>query len=198
MMETAGKQFWKYFAQNAQKLFCLDKQQDEVLTNLLKEIKKVHPDLTFEIGSKVGDTKEFIISADGIKDTFSVVLFLIEIAPKLRGWQIIAFKPRKAPDTAIAIAGITISIEDVLFEYFLEEKDKIGILMYIKDFKKSDIHYQVAIFPLLDALLGEFDVETKIGSINIQPLLPNMRRKKLRPLRELPSVVDTYFQKRAD
>lgn len=198
MMETAGKQFWKYFVQNAHKLSYPRKYQNRALVNCLKELKKVHPDLTFEIGSRVGDTWEFVISANGIKDAFSAVLSLIEIAPRLKGWKIIAFKQRKATDTAIAIAGVTISIEDILFEYYIEGKGKVGIILYIKDFKKSDIRYQLAIFPLLDALLGEFDVEMKIGSIDIQPLLPNISRKKLKPLGELPSIVDAHFQKRAD
>lgn len=198
MMEVAKKQFWKYFVQNAHKLSYSRKYQNKVLINCLEELKKVHPDLTFEIGSRVGDTWEFVISANGIKDAFPAVLSLIEIAPRLKGWKIIAFKQRKATDTAIAIAGVTISIEDILFEYYIEGKGKMGIILYVKDFKKSDIRYQLAIFPLLDALLGEFDVEMKIGSIDIQPLFPNIRRKKLRPLGELPSIVDTHFQKRAD
>jgi hypothetical protein len=45
-------------------------------------------------------------------------------------------------------------------------------------------------FLLLDGALGEYDVETKLGSIEFEPMPAEDRRDGLRPFRELPAVVD--------
>ena len=49
------------------------------------------------------------------------------------------------------------------------EKDKIGILLFLNGYNEfeSDMYHQIA-YLFLDQIIGEYDVETYIGAIEIQ------------------------------
>ncbi len=189
--------FWERFLKMSDELFNFKANRRKLITDLLRIIKEIHPNLTFEIGPKVGDRREFIISASGAREAFLAVISLVKTAPKLRKWKFVAFKPRRETKATIYFAGITVSTEDVLFEYTKEGKGKIGIVLYGKNIGEFDIRVQYAMFGLLDILLGEYDVETRIGTVDVRPL-PTYHINGLKPLSELPSIVDRCFKRRID
>ena len=83
---TPEQEFWRWFEKNDASLFDFEKDQKAVFDRLTTAMHRVHPSLTFEFGPKQGDSREFVISADGIKDAFPKVISLHAAAPKLPRW----------------------------------------------------------------------------------------------------------------
>src|SRR4030095_14054404 len=91
---TPEEDFWKWFENNEAALFDFEKDQEAVFDRLAAALHRVHPDLTFEFGPKHDNRREFVISADGIKDAFPKVISLHTAAPRLPRWTFIRFRPR--------------------------------------------------------------------------------------------------------
>lgn len=185
------QKFWSWFGSNSQELDEFEKHQEATFAQLTDELHKVSPELTFEFGPKENGTREFVVSADGNQSAFSDVKKLVDAAPKIAGWKIIAFRQRKEglvielPGTGVKLAPDTI-----LFEHAPPKKgEKLDVKIYVPG-RTEENHAQIdqAAFILLDSTLGEYDVETQLGAIDFLPLPPDT--KGLKPLTELPKVVD--------
>ena len=160
--------FWKWFQANQDALYEFESNQAATFDRLHAELRKVHPDLTFEFGPKSQDgSREFIISADGLRVAFPYVERLFSSAPSLKRWKFIKFRPRRTP-MAITIAGQTISPEDVHFALF-RDGDKIGIMLFFEDYKEAEEwRYLKFGFLFLDGALGEYVVENRGGVHRVQ------------------------------
>ena len=66
--------FWRWFQANETRLFDFEKDQDRVFNELQMQLHRIQPSLTFEFGPKEEGKREFVISADGIKDAFPLSL----------------------------------------------------------------------------------------------------------------------------
>jgi len=65
--------FWTWFSKNADSYFNFEQDQNSLFTKLKSELEKINPTLTFEFSPVLANnTREFIISADGIKSVFPV------------------------------------------------------------------------------------------------------------------------------
>src|SRR6187399_703219 len=93
--KSKEEKFWKWFQANEARLFDFERDQDRVFAELGPAMKKVHSNLTFEFGPKKDGQREFVISADGIKDAFPAVIALADKAPELPRWNIIKFRQRR-------------------------------------------------------------------------------------------------------
>ena len=181
--------FWKWFTENEAELLDFEVgrelERERVFDRLQAQLRKVHPDLTFEFGPR-GQRREFIISADGIKGAFPAVSALVSAAPSLDRWQISGFRPRHPPMT-IALAGKQVDPKDV--QVSLLDNGKIaGIYMFIPGFSEKDaVQWKQIGYLLLDNALGEYDVETKVGLIEFLPPEEKSELERF-PLTELPRL----------
>src|SRR5580698_4047505 len=95
---SSHQAFWKWFTEHEVEFLDFEADHEierEWLFDILQtQLKQVHSGLTFEFGPK-GQTREFIISADGIKSAFPFVSALVAAAPKFERWQISGFRPRR-------------------------------------------------------------------------------------------------------
>jgi hypothetical protein len=163
-METKYSNFWKWFKDNSQLIFDFEKSQEQIFDLLGNELNKIDENLTFEFGPIKNNKREFIISADGIRESFDSVEKLYELRPELPEWIIIKFRPRKKINYDIKIDDITISPKDIYYSLFKDEK-KVGIMVFIKDYDDGNEIYTQLAFLFLDGALGEYDMETKVGWI---------------------------------
>lgn len=190
---NAEQNFWRWFAQNQAQIFDFEQNQEEVFDSLQEQLQKVHENLVFEISRVFEGKREFVISADGIREAFPAVESLYACAPDLPNWEIIKFRPRIAPNFSISFGEKEMTVDDIMFS--LEPDDgKIGISLYLKDYKASE-HEQFAgiAYLFLDGALGEYDVETKVGFIEILPLWTESNLPK-RPFKELPEIFDKKYK----
>jgi hypothetical protein len=184
---TPEQEFWRWFEQNESLLFNFETNREKVFDGLAKAMRQVHPDLTFEFGPVENSKREFVISADGIKDGFPKVISLFEAAPKLARWSFIKFRPRRIP-MDIAFGGISIRAKEVFFTLDRDE-NKVGITLFMPGHTdESHEKYLPIAYLLLDQAIGEFDVETKVGFIEIKSVSDSPKSK--RPLSELPKAFD--------
>jgi hypothetical protein len=188
---TLQAAFWSWFVQHEAELFDFDIEQEaereRLFDRLAAELQKVDRGLTFEFGPR-GPTREFVISAAGIKKIFPAVVGLAGSAPVLERWKITAFRPRRATVMTIEIGDKSVDPKDVQFS-LLNNGKMAGIYLFIPGFREDDVALQQIGYLLLDEALGEYDVETRLGLIKM--LSPDERTVGERhPLAELPLLFD--------
>lgn len=184
-------EFWKWFRKNEGVLFDFERDRERTFDRLAAEMQKVDPGLTFEFGPKRDNRREFIISADGISDVFPKVESLFAAAPALSKWKFIKFRPRRMPFD-IEYNGISVKSDSVRVR-LKPDGGKIGVTLMIPGFKETDYGNWVAIaFLFLDQALGEYDVATRVGAVEVQ----GPAGKPGLPVAELAAAFDAYFARR--
>src|SRR5262245_19485759 len=182
--------FWEWFAQNTSDLLEVRTAREPVVDELAKQLRQVRDGLTFEFGPDRDGRREFIVSADGNKKLFPTVKRLIALAPDLKEWLLIPFRPaKKMEGMALRYGDIELSGDDIWFTHEGAGR-KIHLELYLRGF--SEETQQVlggAAFLLLDGTLGEFVVETRIGGIGWHALPDDPAAQGLRPFADLSSVV---------
>lgn len=182
--------FWNWFEKNSQDYYQLKEENLNSLFNKLsKQLSKINEDLAFEFSADLIEAKrEFIISADGILSAFRDVIEIVENAPQLEGFKIIAFRQKSAVDdiSTIEYEDISLGPDDVFFTY-RKNGDTLDIVLYLRGYDSDFEEWENAAFILLDTIVGEYDVATKIGSID---MLPYKESPNLKSILELPSLID--------
>jgi len=163
--------FWNWFTKNESRIYDFESNQDKIFNELSKELRKINSSLTFEFGPIENKKREFVISADGDKQAFPSVIALKENQPtNLNHFYVTYFRPRQTePMTRITYNNLTLSIEDIFYK-LEQNEEKIDVTFFIKDFtenRKTDFFGPV--FIILDHTLGEFDIEMKVGAIELKP-----------------------------
>jgi len=180
--------FWTWIAAHVGDLRAITRGDEPIMDELAARLRAVDPGLAFEVG--VGTAPfELIISADGVRDKFPVVQRLVAAAPPITGLEPIAFRPRKSADFGIRIEGIELGAGDVWFTA-TPAGATLDVVLYVRglDGTRDDVR-KYATYVLLDTLLGEYDVETRLGGIEWRAA-PTAPAAPLRPLTELPAEVD--------
>jgi hypothetical protein len=190
---TPESDFWEWFQRNESILFDFERDQERTFDRLAAEMHKVHPSLTFEFGPKKSNRREFVVSADGIRDAFPKVESLFAAAPALPKWQFVKFRPRREPfDLQYNGVSVKASSISVLLQ---PDGQKVGLTLLIPGYtKRAHKTYAGIAYLLLDQALGEYDVETRVGFINVQE--PSTATASARPLSQLPAAFDSFFAKR--
>jgi hypothetical protein len=182
--------FWDWFIKNEDAYFCFEKNQDALFTKLKVELEKINLNIVFEFSPILKDgTREFVISADGVKSTFPIVADLVKQAPSLKRWKIIAFRQPHFDITHIYYQDLIINFNDVFFRY-AKDNGQINLELNIRGFYESP-EWASAVFILLDNILGEYDTEMYLSYIDKKELNEN-EVEKLFPIRILPQIIKEY------
>lgn len=184
--------YWKWYQKNEDDLFNFEKNRDKVFYRLATQMKQVDQSVTFEFGPIVGGKREFVISADGIKDAFPAVERLFASAPKLERWVFIKFRPRRSP-MDLDYEGVKAKVDDV-FCTVEPDRGKAGVNVFIKGYQVGRKRQYTGIaFLMLDQALGEYDVETKVGFIEVRDFAEKSRLEK-KPLKEVTKIFDDFWK----
>ena len=186
-------QFWAWFKKNQDMLYHFERDHQRTFDKLNAAMSKVHPDLTFEFGQEENGKREFIISADGLKDAFPAVESLYASAPSLPRWTFIKFRPRRS---AMKIQMGEVKLESTDIEVAIEaDGDKAGFTVFVKGYDESQLQqYKHAAFIMLDHAIGEYDMETKVGFIEVQPFEKESQYKRY-GLDVLPQMFDEFMKR---
>ncbi|MBP7966752.1 hypothetical protein KAZ66_00620 [Candidatus Woesebacteria bacterium] len=193
--ETKEQSFWDWFSAKSDKLFFFELYQEKLLPETLHQIQQIHPDLVFEISPELDGKRDFIISANGLKEAFPAVIDLVRSAPQFDSWNIIPFRQRKKDlDMEVEIEDVILSPDEILFDYDYDD-NKVNLDVYVEDVDSEDSRVYHIVFILLDNIIGEYDVEMKIGRIDIYTLDETKSVSHLHPLSDLPRIVDNLGKK---
>ncbi|CAN5903204.1 hypothetical protein BH11MYX2_BH11MYX2_22550 [soil metagenome] len=179
--------FWKWFADNAKTLH-EDQDLRGVMEKISAELDKVQTGVFAEIGVDK-DERMLVISADGNKALFPAVQSVYEGRPTIAGWKVVAFRPRSKPGGdgfTIEMNGKKLAPADVKF-VSAAAGQKIDVTIFLPGFDDTDATKGTA-FILLDHTVGEYDMETKIGGIELAAL--DKAPATAKPLTEIPAAVD--------
>lgn len=179
-MITANE-FWDWFSANNSKYYFLDDTddniQEELLDSLLDKLQSYSMGLYFLVGGDPNEDKEFIITAEGNSDYFEDVINLVNAAPQLERWNIIAFKPAQAFDFKTNYNNVELDPHKL---WFLPLKNsntpkkigiRIGVSQVVSETEKQD--YLFAAHIILDTILGEKSAAEDIGYVDIEQLPAN-------------------------
>jgi hypothetical protein len=189
---TPEQDFWKWFVKNEASLWDFEKNQEQTFDRLNAEMHRINPSLTFEFGPKENGKREFVISADGIRDAFPAVEALYAAAPVLPRWTIVKFRPRRKPFD-IEYSGIKVHAKDVRVTV-RPSAGKADLVVFLPGYSNDQRNKFLGVtFLLLDQALGEYDVEMKVGAIDEFNL--DAAPADAITLEELPKAFDKFFQR---
>ena len=142
-----------------------------IIEQLDAELAKVDEGLTFELG--IGKKPfELVLSADGDTAHFPAVRRLVAAAPALADTKVLAFRPRKPLDgLAIEVEGLQVDPAQIRFAG-RPDPDRPGLYaldLYVPGVAEGqeEVAQRAAVL-LVDAALGEFDLETRVGNVSVQ------------------------------
>ncbi|MCF8886934.1 MULTISPECIES: hypothetical protein [Priestia] len=151
------KEFWSWFEKNSDDYFQLDENNYDLLFNKLSlQLSKYHKNSTFEFSVEMNQGKrEFIISAEGMVSAFPAVIKLVEEAPTLEKFNIVAFRQRQNSEQEIYFENIVLHTKDIFFTYRKDKQmDCLDIVIYIKGYSEENDQFIAAVFIMLDNLIG--------------------------------------------
>ena len=159
-------------------------QWENLLDQLEKKLHKVNKELVFKFSAElVNGKREFIISADGLEEAFPSVIELVDRAPELKGFNIIAFRQPSQEEYSVSIDDISLTSEQVYFDYlYNSETELVDLKFFIEDFNPNNMAHDQAVFIMMDSVLGEYDAATRVDSIELQKL---HEKERLYPIMEL-------------
>jgi hypothetical protein len=185
LQEIAIKEFWLAFLRSEEAMFAGGEPGGE----LLGLIARVHPDLELDIGTVVSGVRSLVISAGGIREAFASVEALARGAPPLRRWRVVRYRQRHSVRANFAFQGLSLSPGNIRFAISSGGPGS-GIVLYMPGYTREEhSRYLALALMMLDALLGEYDVEMKLGSIVIEALGPD-RGARAATLDQLANIFD--------
>lgn len=182
--------FWRWFQDNEPALLDMQTGREPIGQQLQYQLTKINPYLLFELRPEQDGKRGLVLSASGIGSAFAPLRSLVAAAPTLDRWEIIPFRPRR-PFDKITVEGISVTPAAVRFQAF-DDQGKIGLVLSFDGYqKKFHLPYQMIGMLILDAVLGEEALETRLGEVAITG---DKARSKgaWQPISDLPKLVDAW------
>ncbi|MEK3981711.1 hypothetical protein MKY37_22150 [Psychrobacillus sp. FSL K6-2836] len=184
------EKFWQYFIDHEKELYNFREEDIERLfRDLYILINKVNNQLVFSMPKPLIDEKrEFTISGSGIGNNFPDVIRLVEAAPEMERFTIIAFNQRNDDEHGTASNDIEITRDDVFFNYtYDQEYSAFYLTLYIKGFDEKNDNYYAVVFDLLEIVIGEYVLGTEITEIEFKKY---DHEDDLLPINNLPKILE--------
>jgi hypothetical protein len=167
----------------------MEEPHEPTMTKLHNQLKRIHPGLVFEFEVQCAP-RSFVVSADGDSSLFPTVLDVVERAPPLPGWKVLAFRQPGRADVSIEMRGVRLGPDDISAAV-RPHAGLADITLFVRDYSAENGEaLGHAAFILLDNALGEFLVETAIGGLELRPLAEAPADSI--PMAELLSAVDLH------
>jgi len=194
--------FWRLVSDNADQLLSLVNQESELAQELLMEVQDqlcdIDPHLTvFCARNDDGTGIELVFGCDGYSQSIDTVLFLVAAAPSFEHIKVLAFNPRvdQIPE-AIEIGDAVLELDELFFG-LRNIGQELHLDLYLDELPLMDDAPQTdAALMFLDAIVGEYDLMTRIHSVNWLDLPEDPLDHGLRPLIELRQQFDLLRPKR--
>jgi len=190
--------FWKQLEQTIDQLLGSREEDrfeaDNLLKNYRNQLQKIDRNLTFhfERDDESEGPVEMIFGCDGFPESIATVLSLIGAAPDVKGISFKAFNHRYDPvPTHVHVGDELCEIRDFWFS-LRQVKGRLHLEIYLKDAPKVlDMDPRVeAVMIFLDALIGEYELMTRIWALDWFELPVSPEDYGFHPLGQLRDVFD--------
>ena len=201
MNKITVEEFWKWFQQKSEFLMDIDNIDPIKAEDLMNEFERVlasySEGMSFEISGLDANGRTIIFSAEGDEDFFDDVIQLCENAPVLDFWEIVAFKQPQGSKVKIKFENYVLNSKDLWFIPMENEEDdieeKIGLEIAIKGYNEEDEDQLIAVYSLIEAMIGEYDCTTLLGYFELCEMPESPELDGFIPLTELPEYIDWYI-----
>ncbi|MEH6472483.1 MAG: hypothetical protein V7752_14640 [Halopseudomonas sp.] len=150
----------------------LDETDEQSAHGLLSQyehqLKGIDGNLTFHFERNDQSNRiEMVIGCDGYTQSIAAVLSLVDAAPNIDGLQVIAFNGRLDPmPECIHVGDEEFSLGQFWFSHRLDAGE-FHLSVFLDDLDEMDANPAVeAVMVYLDALLGEFDLMTRVATLS--------------------------------
>jgi len=186
--------FWQWFQDNIDRFNRFENDRECLMGELSGQLHQIDENLTYEVSNDKFGIRELVVSADGIKESFTSVLELTKQAPDIPGWKITAFRPRvNVSQFTLCFDGRDLAAKDFYF-WLQSEGHHIDLILYVPGLTEDNRNeFLNACYILLDMAIGEYDVTTRIRYIDHKLLPTNPTAEGLKPLTELPKEFDELY-----
>lgn len=192
--------FWQELTETLDQLI-LEFEQSQthlLIESYRKKLNRIDSNLTLRFErDDAGGPVEMVLGCDGYPESISAVCSLISMAPKLEGVELKAFNERLDPVPArVIIDEVLCSIHDYWCGLAVVA-DQLYLSVYYNSLQppvEIDVRSEAIMF-FLDALIGEYDLMTRVCSIDWYELPIDPMDYGLFPLAELRTKFDQNKQR---
>ncbi|MBQ9638899.1 MAG: hypothetical protein IJV22_05015 [Bacteroidales bacterium] len=196
------EKFWQWFVDNSEALTMQDdldpKEKEQLLEELQHQLEDYCQGLTYEIGEPTPTGRTFTVSAEGDTDLFRYVVELIDNAPDVDWWTMVAFRQPQGKDLRVVFDKFRFETKKM---YFMQlenevEPDILGVRVALPDPVDDDEDQLVGVYVTLEALIGEFDCATLVGYIETGAIPEQPELEGYMPMDDFPKFVEWFKRKR--
>ncbi len=172
-------------------------ESDEVSAHSLlyqyeQQIKAVDDNLTFHFERNAQLNRiEMVIGCDGYAQSIAAVLSLVDAAPIIDGIQVVAFNGRLDPiPESVRVEDDEFRLEQFWFDHRIDN-GSFHLSIYLDGLELIEGSPAVeAVMVFLDAQLGEFDLMTRVATLNWYDKPTDPVDHGLKPLAQLRQCFD--------
>ena len=185
--------FWTNFRKDVPELERLYKAHQagrNTLTGMVRivgsHLRVYDENLSYELGHD-GERYDLVISAGGMQSNMGSVLRLVRAMPPIDHWKVTAFRPPldRPEDVSLNIDGVTVNTDIARFALGAPSEGRCDILLVFREGTlPEDMKPVIPGFHILDMILGEYDVMTRIGDIEFG-IYGEAEEETFRPMQEL-------------
>ena len=165
-----NNKFWQWFLENEDRIFNIEDDMISTFDAISIELKKINEDISVDFGPVgVDGVREIVVTAGGIRSAFPALVDLVDSAPAMKRWKVTKFRQREPTLLDVEFSGTEVKAENVHYAIVRDSAPtRLGILLFFENYRED----QKAIFGnigylFLDQAIGEFDVETRVGVIEL-------------------------------
>lgn len=194
-----AEEFWKKFEGYKELIMDIDSldtaEGDKLLERLDGDLKEYSEGIDFILGDLTDKGRTLTFTTEGDVDYFDDLIALCEEAPVLDFWDIIAFKPAKGSNVNITFEKHRISSKNLWFMPLEseEEKEKVGLRIALKEFVEDDEDLIIAVYSLIEQMLGEYDTAMLLGYLELCSLGDKPEEEGFHPMTDLPEYMEWFM-----
>jgi hypothetical protein len=196
--DPARARFWDWFRANGDRLrdtmYGPDQDAREAASAELREaVEPVQPGLVLEFGpAPEGGPRQLVVSADGRPERVNAVKEFVASAPALRGWDVVAFRPRMpiGDSIEIVLGAERVGAGDIWFQVTADD-DGLNLTLNVRGLTAANERLRgLGASLMAEHAVGEGDAMTLLSSLRFAALPDDPAAAGLRPFPDLVGVFD--------
>ena len=188
--------FWTSFVEHQLTYKKIIEGETDLIDDILNKLKEIRRGLAVEF-EKTEDLNIMTISADGVEENFEIVENIVNKAPDILNWKIVAFRQPVNRDFIINVAGYELDPKKLKFLPIVENSE-----LYIQIFSEeltdeNEKNIGYGCLMLLDNLIGEYDCVKKVKGYEFYNTNDASDFvNDLLPLTQIRQYLDTYYREK--
>lgn len=187
-LESKIEAFWRWFEANAA-LLAMKVPARPVMSGLNRKLQTLAKGLVAELDTNDEGKHTLVISAQGNKALFGLVMRLVAMAPPKLSWQVKAFRPGRSSHLALAMGRERLATDDLWITYQQGAEGWLDLVVYVPKLNQTS---KGLVLLLLDHTVGEYQVATKIGRLEVREKQEEDKTSGLVPFIRLPQIVNLW------